>query len=208
MKRLILMMLLFWGCLGVGYAQSQEAQQLLLNVEKLSQLKSILSDMKRGYQVVSKGYNAVKDIAQGNFSLHEVFLDGLMLVSPEVRKYSKIPEIISLQADLMSEYKGAFKRFRAGGNFSASELDYLGKVYGELFSSSLENLNQLAMVVTAGKLRMSDEDRLRVIDRVFVDVQDKLVFLRGFNRSASVLNVEREKEKVEISGVERLYKVE
>jgi hypothetical protein len=208
MKKLILMMLLFRGCLGVGYAQSQEAQQLLLNVEKLSQLKSILSDMNRGYQVVSKGYNAVKDIAQGNFSLHEVFLDGLLLVSPEVRKYRKIPEIISLQGDLVSEYKAAFKRFRAGGNFSPSELDYLGKVYGELFSSSLENLDQLAMVVTAGKLRMSDEERLRVIDRVFVDVQDKLVFLRGFNRSASVLNVQREKEQAEVSGLGRLYKLD
>lgn len=30
-------------------AQSQEAQQLLLNVEKLSQLKNILADMKKGY---------------------------------------------------------------------------------------------------------------------------------------------------------------
>lgn len=205
MKRVILIVLLFRSCIGLGYAQSQEAQQLLLNVEKLSQLKNILSDMKRGYQVVSKGYNTVKNIAEGNFSLHEVFLDGLMLVSPEVRKYRKVTDIVSMQADLISEYKGAFKRFSSGGNFSVSELDYLGKVYGQLLNQSLDNLDQLVMVITAGKLRMSDEERLRVIDRVFTELEDKLVFLRNFNRETSVLNLQREREKTELKGMKGFY---
>jgi hypothetical protein len=206
MKRVMLILLLFRGCLGVGYAQSQEAQQLLLNVEKLSQLKNILSDMKRGYQVVSKGYNTVKNIAEGNFSLHEVFIDGLMLVSPEVRKYRKIADIVSMQADLVSEYKGAFKRFGSDGNFSVSELDYLGKVYGQLLDQSLDNLDQLVMVITAGKLRMSDEERLRVIDRVFAELEDKLVFLRSFNRETGLLNLQRAREKAELSGMKGFYK--
>ena len=206
MKKLILILLLFRGCLGVGYAQSQEAQQLLLNVEKLSQLKNILTDMKRGYEVVSKGYNTVKDIAEGNFSLHEVFIDGLMLVSPEVRKYRKIADVVSMQADLVSEYKGAFKRFGSSGNFSVSELDYLGKVYGQLLDQSLDNLDQLVMVITAGKLRMSDEERLRVVDRVFAELEDKLVFLRSFNRETGLLNLQRSREKAELEGMKGFYK--
>jgi hypothetical protein len=76
-------------------AQSTEVQQLLLNVEKLSQFKNILRDMKTGYQIISTGYNAVLDISKGNFSLHETFLDGLMAVSPEVRKYHKIAGIVA-----------------------------------------------------------------------------------------------------------------
>lgn len=199
------MLLLFRGCMNMGYAQSQEAQQLLLNVEKLSQLKNILSDMKRGYEVVSKGYNTVKNIAEGNFSLHEVFIDGLMLVSPELRKYRKVADIVSMQADLVTEYKGAFKRFGSSGNFSVSELEYLGKVYGQLLGQSLDNLDQLVMVITAGKLRMSDEERLRLIDRVFDELEGKLVFLRGFNRETSLLNLQREKEKREVSVPKRLY---
>lgn len=206
MKKVILILLLFRGCMGVGYAQSQEAQQLLLNVEKLSQLKNILADMKRGYEVVSKGYNTVKNIAEGNFSLHEVFIDGLMLVSPEVRKYRKVADIVSMQADLVSEYKGAFKRFGSGGNFSVSELEYLGKVYGQLLDQSMNNLDQLVMVITAGKLRMSDEERLGVIDRVFAEMEEKLVFLRSFNRETGLLNLQREREKAELRGMKGFYK--
>lgn len=202
---MILIMLVICSGIGRSYAQSQEAQQLLLNVEKLSQLKNILSDMKRGYEVVSRGYNTVKDIAEGNFSLHEVFLDAMMLVSPEVRKYHRIVDIINAQSDLVSEYKAAFKRFSAGGNFSIAELEYLAKVYGQLFNQSIDNLDQLAMVITAGKLRMSDDERLRVIDHVFAQVQDKLLFLRSFDQQTGILNAQREKEKMEVSAAKRLY---
>jgi hypothetical protein len=205
MKKMILIMLVICSGIGRSYAQSQEAQQLLLNVEKLSQLKNILSDMKRGYEVVSRGYNTVKDIAEGNFSLHEVFLDAMMLVSPEVRKYHRIVDIINAQSDLVSEYKAAFKRFSAGGNFSIAELEYLAKVYGQLFNQSIDNLDQLAMVITAGKLRMSDDERLRVIDHVFAQVQDKLLFLRSFDQQTGILNAQREKEKMEVSAAKRLY---
>ncbi len=187
-------------------AQTQEAQQLILNVEKLSQLKNILSDMKRGYEVVSRGYGAVKNIAQGNFSLHEVFLDGLWLVSPEVRKYYKIAEIISCQKSIVSEYKSAYKRFSASGNFRASELDYLSKVYSNLLGESLDNLDQLVMVVTANKLRMSDQERLAAIDEIFAVTQDKLVFLRSFNRQASVLAIQREHEKADVNGFGNYFK--
>ena len=186
-------------------AQSQEAQQLLLNVEKLSQLKNILSDMKKGYEVVSKGYNSVKNIAEGNFSLHEVFLDGLMLVSPEVKKYRRVADIISYQKHIVSEYKSTFRRFSKLDVFNPSELDYLGRVYKQLFDQSVDNLDELLMVITSSKLRMSDSERLVAIDRIFLDVQDKLVFLRDFNSKATSLSMAREKQRSEIKQVEKFY---
>lgn len=205
-KRVLLcwVMVLFFGgerC----FAQSQEVQQLLLNVEKLSQLKNILSDMKKGYEVIAKGYNAVKNIAQGNFSLHEVFLDGLWLVSPEVRKYYKIAEIIQYQGAIVSEYKSAFKRFQGSGNFDADELEYLSKVYKRLFDESLDNLDQLAMVITANQMRMNDEERLKAIDRIFADTVDKLEFLRSFNSSAGLLGLQRDRAKREVKGLGKYF---
>ncbi|MGH2622495.1 MAG: TerB family tellurite resistance protein, partial [Sphingobacterium sp.] len=167
---------LFMLCfsLSKANAQTQEVMQLLLNVEKLSQFKNILEDMKKGYQIVSTGYNAVKNISQGNFSLHEVFIDGLMLVSPEVKKYHKVAGIITYQSAIVSEYKSAFNRFKSAGTFSAGELNYLGKVYGQLFDQSVNNLDNLLTIITASQLRMSDDERLQAIDRIFEDTQDKL----------------------------------
>ena len=76
MKRIIFFLLLTLQFSGNAlYAQSTEAQQLLLNVEKLAQLKKILSNMKKGYEIVSSGYNTIKDISKGNFNLHDEFLN-------------------------------------------------------------------------------------------------------------------------------------
>ena len=204
MKKIILLLLLLFS-IARSFGQSQEAQQLLLNVEKLRQLKGILSSMKKGYDVVSKGYNSVKNIAQGNFSLHEVFLDAMMLVSPEVKKYRRIADITTAQSDIVSEYKSAFKRFNSGGNFTLSELDYLGKVYSKLFDQSLDNLDQLTLVITANKLRMTDDERLQAIDRIFADTQDKLMFLRSFNLKTNMLNIQRQKEKTDVAGTKQFY---
>jgi hypothetical protein len=202
---LILTWCLFFGGCRPALAQSEEVQQLLLNVEKLAQFKRILGDMYKGYNILVTGYNSVKHIAQGNFSLHQAFLDGLWLVSPEVRKYDRVADIISNQVSIVSEYQSAYGRFRSGGDFSSSELDYLGRVYGRLLDESKANLDQLAMVMTDSKLRMSDDERLQAIDRIADDTQDKLVFLRSFNRQTSVLNIRRQREKQDISGVGVYY---
>lgn len=188
-------------------AQSTEVKQLLLNVEKLGELKNILADMKKGYTVISNGYNAVKNISKGNFSIHEVFLDGLMLVSPEVRKYRRVADIIEAQKDIVSEYKRSFKNFSASGLFSSGELDYLSKLYKGLFSQSMDNLNELTMVLTANSLRMNDAERLNAIDRIYADTSDKVSFLRSFNRGAGTMLLQRKAALVDIKGTNNLFKI-
>lgn len=201
---MVMLCLLFFSTLPLK-AQSAEVQQLLLNVEKLSQLKNILSDMKKGYTVISGGYNLIKNISQGNFSLHEVFLDGMMLVSPEIKKYRRVADIISYQKNIIKEYKNAFNRFKSSENFSMQEISYLSLVYKQLSSQSLDNLDELLTVITSSKLRMSDDERLKIINRIFADTEDKLMFLRSFNKETSILNLQRQKEKADLNAAKKYY---
>lgn len=201
MKKALILLLLFTiaqGLYNSTFAQANEIAQLALNIEKLMQFKSILSDMKKGYEIVSGGYNTVKKLSEGNFSIHKVFLDGLMEVSPAVRKYRKIPGIIDYQITLVKEYKLAFDRFKKQDNFTPNELTYMEGVYENLFNSSVENLDELLNVTTAGKLRMSDDERLKAIDRIYVDMEDKVSFLRSFNNDTSLLSLAREREKFDV----------
>src|SRR6187549_3661214 len=144
MKR-FLSLLMICTCTYSASAQTQEVQQLLLNWEKLAQLISILQNMYEGYQVVSKGYNTIKNISQGNFSLHQVFLNGLLEVSPVVRNYKRIADIIAFQQSIMQEHKKAFNYFKASISFTPEEISYIGKVYRNLFQQSLKSLNELIM---------------------------------------------------------------
>lgn len=201
---MVVMTLLFFG-MGTVRAQSTEVQQLLLNVEKLSQFKNILKDMKAGYQIISSGYNAVRDISKGNFSLHETFLDGLMAVSPEVRKYHKVVDIVKMQGTILSEYRSALGKFKSGGQFTVQEVNYMTSVYGQLNKQSLQNLDALLMVITAGELRMSDDQRLAAIDRICLDMQEKLSFLRHFNSQGIGILRQRTLEQRDVSSMQELF---
>lgn len=192
---MILIVLLFSKLL---FSQGQEVQQLLLNAEKLIQFKKILQNMKDGYQVLHRGYTTIKDLSQGNFSLHKTFLDALMEVSPGVRRYKRISDIISYQVRIVKEYKIAFNEFKIGGQFSIDEINYLSNVYTNLMKESVKSLDELSIVITAGKLRMSDEERLQAIDRVYTNMVEQYGFLQEFNNSTAMLALQRKSENSNI----------
>jgi hypothetical protein len=180
-------------------------QQLVLDYQKLASLKNILGQMYTGYTVLSKGYGAVEDVAQGNFSLHEAFLDGLYLVSPTVRKYPRITDIINDQAQLVSEYKRASGAFHSDQQFSPDELAYMMTIYNNLISQSLKNLDDLSMIVTDSKLRMSDAERLTAIDRIYLESHNQLSYLRKFNDQASRISWQRSQGTADKQSVKSIY---
>lgn len=209
MKNFVLFSMLFLLFLvpHKAHPQAQEIQQLLLNIEKLSQFKQILKDMKKGYEILSGGYNAVKDLSEGNFSLHQSFLDALMQVSPVVKNYKRVVDIIQYQVLLVRESKSSFNRFSKEGNFTEQELAYFEKVYGNLLNQSLRNLDELLTVLTANKLRMSDDERLEAIDSIYAEMEDKLLFLRNFNAKSSVLALQRTRENNDLQTVRGIHEL-
>lgn len=186
-------------------AQSYEAQQLLLDFEKLLQLKEILDDMYKGYEILSKGYTSIKDISEGNFDLHKDFLDGLLDVNPYVKEYKRIADIIHYQILIVKNTSIALKNFEASDLFSSDEISYMKTIYTNLINESANNIDDLMTVITANQLRMSDDERLAAIDRIFNDVQDKLMFLKSFNNSTSVLAAQRKYELWEVEKGKILY---
>lgn len=193
------------GKIQLASAQAAEITQLVLDIEKLTQLKQILKDMKSGYDIVSKGYGTIKELSKGNFDLHHAFLSGLLVVNPKLRNYSRVADIITAQAEILKEYQSAFHSFKASGRFSAAEIAYLSDVYGNLLDRSLQNLDALTMVLTDSGLRMSDDERLEAIDHIYDDMQDKLVFLRDFNQKVFSLTRQREKVFQNTSDLNKVY---
>jgi len=199
---LIIVLLIAWER---TMAQADETAQLMLNIEKLAQFKQILTDLKKGYEVVNKGYGTIKDISEGNFNLHQTFLDGLLQVSPVVRKYKRITEIIDNQVLLVRSYKSALSRFQRSDVFHTTELRHIEQVYGRVLEESLHNLEELSNVVTAGKLRMGDDERLKAIDQVHASINDKLDFVRQFNHRTTLLALHREQDKRDAVRMKKLY---
>jgi len=203
--KILLLSILLSSCTLAVQAQVQEAIQLALNIEKLNQLKQILQNMYKAYTIISGGYNRVRDITSGNYKLHEAFMDGLMAVNPKIKNYRRVADIISCQGSILKEYKSAYRRFSESGAFRPEELSYLMDVYANLLDKSLQDLDELAMILTAGKFKMTDDERIEGIDRIYGGMQEKLGFLRSFNNKTGLLAAQRTRDLREVQMARRLY---
>jgi hypothetical protein len=203
---------LFISLFGFGTipskAQTFEVEQLILDYQKLTELKNILSEMKTGYQILSTGYETIRSISEGNFNLHKAFLSALLTINPAVKNYKRVQDIIHYQASIVSEYRSAFSRFKQDKHFTPDEISYLGSVYGNLFNQSLNDIINLTNVLTANTLRMSDNERLHAIDGIYDESKNQLMFLRSFNNSTTLLAIDRATEANDAESAMKLYGLE
>lgn len=81
----------------------------------------------------------------------------------------------------------------------------MGSVYSNLFNQSVNNLSTLTMVMTDSQLRMSDDERLKQIDGIDRDMQEKLSFLRVFNSRAAAIDAQRTRQQQDAKTKQQLY---
>src|SRR5580704_7780994 len=207
MNGLVLIAFLGLG-ISTSRAQSFEVQQLLLDWQKLTELKDILSEMQSGYQILSQGYERIRSITEGNFNLHNNYLRSLLAVNPAIGSDPRVEGIIGFQASILSEYQSAFSRFKQDPHFTPEEISYLGTVYNNLFDQSKSDLTDLSRILTAGELRMGDQERIHAIDGIYSHGQEQLMFLRSFNNSTTLLAIDRATEANDAETAKRLYGLE
>jgi hypothetical protein len=203
MKKMTVIVLVLF-CSVFSFGQSQEIQQLVLDIEKLAQLKAMYSSMLQGYNTLRNGYGEVINIKKADFNLHKTNLDALLLVSSPVKRYSKINSIIANQALLSAEYKEASKQYFSSGLLTQGELTSLQTSAKDCIGRSLKLIDELLLVVTPGSLRMNDEERISAIDRIDKDMYSRLTSIRkliGDNRQLVIL---RRQSKMDIEAMRQL----
>jgi len=195
--------------MSVGSLKAQSVdqliEQLMLDIQKLSELKTILKDMRDGYQVLDKGYTNIRDIVKSNFSLHKTFLDGLLAVSLPVRQYYKAVAIIEKERNIVTECRSANQHWISCGLFTPGELQYIERTYKTLSERSSQSLDRLTMVITADQLRMSDAERMQAIDRIHTTVTEQLAGLRRFNDAVSTQALQRQREQNNLQTLKKIY---
>jgi hypothetical protein len=179
-------------------------QQLVLDAEKLSTLKSTLNEMVQAYDIIDKGYSNIRDIVKGNFNLHKAFLDAMLAVSPTVQGYPGIADIFQSVSTLAMEYRTVTAGL-AKSPFTLAEIDYIIGVYTTLLQRSNNALDELTMILTDGELRMPDDQRMQAIDRIGAEVNNELSAFHDFSSVVSLQAAQRSKERNELNTLKWMY---
>ena len=85
-------------------------------------------------------------------------------------------------------------KVRSGGLFSAPEIDYMQRVYERLLNDCSNKLDELSAVTSADKLEMKDDERIRRIDQILLDMQSNYTFSQDFSNRAFMMAASRKTE--------------
>lgn len=177
----------------------QKKTQKLYLIQQIAALKVYLGYAKRGYNIAGKGINAIRDIKKGDFDIHRNFLEALKLVNPKFGKYAKVTSIINYHARIIQLCAQFMSKIRTTEQFSPTETDYCKRVFDNLLNECIKNMEHLLMITSSGNLEMKDDERLRRINSIHADMQDKYAFCSAFGNELVLLNAQRLTEKIEIN---------
>jgi hypothetical protein len=180
-------------------------EEIILDGEKLASLKSTLKDMEQGYDELKEGYTKIRDIAKGNFNLHQAFLDALWVLSPAVRDDPRLMEILNTEYRIVAVYKAATGRLGTNPVFSPDEMTYINGTFSAVLQRSTQAVEELTMVTSDNQLRMSDDQRLQAMDRINGDMKGELAFLQQFDNELAIEAARRGRESNDINTLKSLY---
>jgi len=204
MKKLVIIQVMFLIRFNV-FAQTQELEQLKINLEKLVQLKLMLAQAKQGYQTLANGYNAVRDVTKGNFELHKKQLDLLLVVSDKVRSSPAIPQSLKNYGSMEQEVQSWMQLAKSLGLFTVKELAAMDHEFLPALEQCGTDKQTLALVLSAGTLRMSDAERLYLIETIALSSDQYLTAVRQQVKAQTAIAVTRAQTKKDRNAIRRLY---
>ncbi|WP_129715506.1 conjugal transfer protein TraI [Pedobacter sp. SYP-B3415] len=147
----------------------------------------------------------IADWTEKQRTLYSEYYEELWKVKSMISYYSRVKELTERQISLVDEYQWAWGLIKKDKNFSANELLAMQQVYSGILERSIQNLDEVLLVVSSFKTQMSDAERLEVIFRAAEAIQENLSDLKQLNRANAQVSLARAKSLEEVTKLKELY---
>ena len=209
MKKIIIFIAILFSCIfslaqGLSNLFSQKAADIKYMLAQIALLQVYISDVEKGYRIAQTGLSFISDVKKGEFDLHSLFFNSLDNINPSIGKYSRVAGIVSLQQEIVSAFDKTFRQLSGSNQFTAAEWSYLNSVKSHFMDACSRDLDELQSVVTDGVLEMSDDERIRRIDDIYFDMEDKKTFAQSFTEDDILLGTQRARETHDIQKIKNL----
>lgn len=208
MKKMLLMTMLFFNYVyGQTLAEwtRQKKTQIKYLVQQIAALQVYATYVEKGYNIAKNGLNMIGDIKKGDFNLRRDYFSSLKNINPTVKAYSKIAETITMQINIIKVCHQQRLNMNNSGQFNSDEMRYAGKVFENVLIGCTEIIDELISVTADGILQMRDDERIRRINYLYDNMQDRFSFVRHFANENSKLALQRMKEQNDVGVGKRLY---
>lgn len=219
MKKLTLVVIVSVVCCHCGFAQGggiaeiikQGIVRVIKAVDlKIQRLQNETIWLQNAQKTIENELSKLKlqeigDWVEKQRTLYADYFDELQQVKSVIVYYHRVKDITALQLRIAREYRAAFDLFRQDDHFTPGEIQYMEEVYTGILRKSVDNLDQIRMVVNAFNVSMTDGERLRIINDAADAIQKNYDDLRQFNKENQVLSLQRAKDAQEVGVIKKMY---
>lgn len=138
-------------------------------------------------------------------AMYQKFYDELWQVRSTLATYHRISTIINRQKQIVQQYSFTWHIIQQDKHFTQSEIDYMFRVYTGMINESVDNLEQILLVINSFKTQMSDARRLAIINQAGDCIDANYYDLIEFNNQNIALSLNRSKDDNEVRAVKKLY---
>jgi hypothetical protein len=172
------------NCRAQGFF-NQKGAWIKNQLKQIALWEIYIKDLEKGYNIAKEGLKTISDIKNGDFHLHLDHFDAYMAINPGIKKYSKAIEILLLQLDIKKLYP-------------KTDDAYVNSIFTHLIDGAASDVDQLNMLLSPGNYSMKDDERIKQIDKLYLDMKDKYAFARSFADDIKLLSLQQLKEKNEV----------
>jgi hypothetical protein len=152
---------------------------------------------KIGYHIADKGLRLIQSGKKGDFDLHQTYFNSLQVVNPKIKNWQKVVSIIIGHFQIVKQTKEALYRFQQNGQYTSAEIASCQNSINNLMADCLTAVDDLLDLLSDTEFQMTDDERMKRIDRLYADMQDKKTFTASFLRDTELLSIGRMLEEME-----------
>ena len=182
----------------------QKSTQKKYLLQQITALKVYAGYAAKGYEIVKNGLGVIQNIKKGDFSLHSDYFSSLTTVNPSIKKYTKVLAILSMQISMVIQARTAVGKFKTNKQFTEEEMRYIRLVVANILKDIIAIQDELAQVLKSNTLQMKDDERINVIDQLYIDTQEQQTCLGSFTQDVLVLAAQRNSEENNFFRIKKL----
>lgn len=150
-------------------------------------------------QVLTKGFT------EKNMLLAKDWYDGLLAISNTIKTYRRVQHIFERQTAIITIYSNYIGKFKADPNLTPSQVQGIVRGYTVLIQESASYLDDLSAIVSPAKSKMTDAERMELIDALDDKVTHQYDLVNYFTRRNMAISSEQGAEARESATLKKLY---
>ena len=149
----------------------QDKTQIRYLEEQVMALKEFGHLLDKGYGIATRGLWEIDDTKRADFRQHEAFIRSLWAVSHHLKGYARIAAIRQGGEAIEKTHQNFWRQVRSG-ELDQNEILFCSGVFARIRERAAGLVRQLNGVLTDGYYRLTDNERLTIINSLYADMKE------------------------------------